>query len=76
VKQNTPSKRFQFVKGIENNLTAELNAVLLDAFDYRFVEFWKDATRAWQASKIMLSDIQQVPFISYACVCLSVCLFV
>ena len=28
--------------------------------------------RAWQASEIMLSDIQQAPFISYACVCLSV----
>jgi hypothetical protein len=37
VKQSPPSKRFQDVKGIEKNLTAELNAVLLDAFDYCFV---------------------------------------
>jgi len=37
VKQNPPSKRLQDVKGIEKNPTAELNAVLLDAFDYCFV---------------------------------------
>jgi hypothetical protein len=37
VKQTPPSKRFQNVKGIEKNLTAELNAVLLYAFDYCFV---------------------------------------
>jgi len=44
MKQNTPSKRFQGVKGIEKNLAAELQAVLLGAFDYCFVEFWKGAT--------------------------------
>jgi len=71
VKQNPPSKRFQDVKGIERNLTAELNAVLLYAFGYRFMEFWKDATRAWQSSKIILNDIQQFPFIS--CVCVYIC---
>jgi hypothetical protein len=37
VKQTPPSKRFQNVKGIEKDLTAELNAVLLYAFDYCFV---------------------------------------
>jgi hypothetical protein len=37
MKQNPPSERFQNVKGIEKNLNAELNAVLLDAFDYCFV---------------------------------------
>jgi hypothetical protein len=34
VKPNPPLKRFQDVKGIERNITAELNAVLLYTFDY------------------------------------------
>jgi hypothetical protein len=37
VKENPPSKRFQDVKGVERNITAKLNAVLLYAFDYCFV---------------------------------------
>jgi hypothetical protein len=37
VKQNPPSKIFQDVKVIEKNLTVELSAVFLDAFDYGFV---------------------------------------
>jgi hypothetical protein len=38
VKQNPPLKRFRDVKSIEKNLAAELNAMLLYAFDYCFVE--------------------------------------
>jgi hypothetical protein len=37
VKQNPPSKLFQDVKVIEKNLTVELSAVFLYAFDYCFV---------------------------------------
>jgi hypothetical protein len=44
VKQYPPSKRFQDVKGIEKNLTAELNAVLLYAFDYCFVRILERCT--------------------------------